>query len=90
VMDRADSKAGQVDAAAIDLAEAVVLQCDVGKTFEARVTDVDQRGTRLQLCDEPIVTRVDRDGLEPGDRVEVRLVEVDPGRRPVRFEAVSV
>jgi exoribonuclease R len=89
VMDKADSKAGQVDAAAIDLAEAVVLQCDVGKTFEAHVTDVDQRGTRLQLCDEPIVTRVDADGLEPGDEVEVRLVEVEVGRRLVRFAADS-
>ena len=85
VMDKADSKAGQVDAAAIDLAEAVALQCDVGKIFEAHVTDVDQRGTRLQLCDEPIVTRVDADGVEPGDAVEVRLVEVDVGRRITRF-----
>lgn len=86
VMDRADSKAAQVDSAAIDLAEAVALQDDVGKAFEARVTDIDQRGTRLQLCDLPVVTRINRDGFEPGDALDVKLVEADPDRRSVRFE----
>lgn len=89
VMDRADSKAGQVDAAAIDLAEAVVLQCDVGKAFEARVTDIDQRGARLQLCDLPVVTRLDGEGLSPGDALTVRLTEADPERRLVRFVPID-
>ena len=86
VMDRADSKAAQVDSAAIDLAEAVALQCDVGNAFEAHVTDVDQRGARLQLCDAPVVTRIDADELEPGDTLQVRLLDADPGRRSIRFE----
>jgi exoribonuclease R len=86
VMDRADSKAAQVDRAAIDLAEAVALQGDIGRAFEARVTDIDQRGARLQLCDLPVVARIAQNGLEPGDSIEVKLVEADPGRRSIRFE----
>lgn len=86
VMAKADSKAGQVTSAAIDLAEAVALSDDVGKSFRAHVTDVDARGARLQLCELPVVTRIASDGLAPGDVLDLRLAEVAPQRRLIRFE----
>ena len=59
----------------------------VGKLQRAVVTDIDERGARIQLTDVPVATRLaDASGLEPGDVVEARLVEVDPARRLARFE----
>ncbi|WP_240913838.1 hypothetical protein [Sphingomonas sp. HDW15A] len=85
VMKKADAKAAQVDSSVIELAESVVLSDDVGSSFEGRVTDLDQRGARIQLCDLPVITRVAEDSLALGDRVFVRLTEVDPVRRLARF-----
>lgn len=89
VMDKADSKAAQVDSAVIELAEAVTLQDRIGETFEARVTDVDERGARAQLCTEPVVTRIAQDGLVPGDPLHLRLVEASPAQRRARFEPAA-
>ena len=49
VMDRADDTAGGIERAVVDLAEAVVLHGREGETFDAVVTDVDDRGARVQL-----------------------------------------
>lgn len=85
VMARADARAGQIDRAVIDLAEAVVLQERVGDTFDTVVTDVDERGARIQLCQEPVVARVDAQSAAPGDRLTVRLTGADPQKRVVTF-----
>ena len=85
VMRKADAKAAQVDSAVIELAEAVVLRDDLGKPFEGCVTDIDQRGARVQLCELPVITRVAEDGLSLGDQVSLRLTEADPARRLTRF-----
>ena len=85
VMDAADAKAAQVDSAVIELAEATAMAGRVGEVFEARVTSVDDRGAKLQLCTEPVVTRIGADGLSPGERVEVKLTEASPERRLARF-----
>ena len=53
VMARADAKAGQVERAVVDLAEAVMLQGREGEVFAAVVTDEDERGVRMQLRDLP-------------------------------------
>ena len=53
VMARADARGGQIERAVIDLAEAVMLEGRIGETFEAVVTDVDERGARIQLRDLP-------------------------------------
>ncbi len=86
VMDKADSKASQVDSAVIELAEAVTMEDRVGEAFEARVTDVDERGARVQLCTEPVVTRIAQDGLIPGNALSLRLIEVSAQQRLARFE----
>ena len=85
VMNRADAKAGQVDAAVLELAEAVVLTGCVGQTFQGTVTDIDQRGARIQLADPAVITRVPVNGLQIGESVTLRLDEADPSRRLSRF-----
>jgi exoribonuclease R len=85
VMNRAEAKAGQVDSAVLELAEAVVLAGRVGETFAGTVTDIDQRGARIQLADPAVITRVPANGLAIGAAAVLRLDEVDPVRRLTRF-----
>lgn len=82
VMARADAKSGQVNRTVLDLAEAVALANRVGETFDAIVTDTDERGARIQLCDEAVIARLAGSTLEPGERVSVRLTGTDPERGP--------
>jgi len=89
VMERADSLGGQIERAIVDLAEAVMLQGREGQMFPGVVTDVDQRGVRIQLRDLPVVARVSARGVEPGDELRVRLTAADPDRRTVAFERVG-
>ena len=86
VMARAEERSNQIGRAAIDLAEAVMLRGREGETFPAVVTDIDDRGARMQLKLLPVVARVAADGAVPGDELKVRLVSVDPTRREIRFE----
>jgi len=85
VMNRADAKAAQVNGAVLELAEAIALQGRVGESFEGRVTDLDERGARIQICQPAVITRVPVDGLEIGEQVNLKLVEDDPVRRLARF-----
>jgi hypothetical protein len=66
-----------------------MLMSSVGTTHSAVITDVDERGARIQLCDLPIVSRVVADGAEPGNVLEVVLTEADPDRRLIRFERAT-
>jgi exoribonuclease R len=85
VMARADARGNQVQRAAIDLAETVMLHGQEGRTFPAVVTDIDERGARMQLCKLPVVARVDAKGARSGDQLMVKLVSADPERRELRF-----
>lgn len=85
VMARADALDGQIGRAVIDLAEAVMLHGRVGESFQAIVTDVDDRGARIQLSDAPVVARVTAHGVAPGDVLTVRLTAADPDRRAITF-----
>lgn len=86
VMARAEEKTGQVDRAVLDLAEAVVLQGCEGRVFEAVVTDVDERGARIQLSDPAVVSRIQENGALPGDQISVELVSADVEHRQIRFQ----
>jgi exoribonuclease R len=88
VMAKADALAGQIDRAVIDLAEAVMLSNEIGRTFDAVVTDADDRGARIQLSDAPVMARVPAPGLAPGDAVQVRLTGVDVDKRSVSFDRI--
>jgi VacB/RNase II family 3'-5' exoribonuclease len=86
VMAKAEEKAGQIDRAVLSLAEAVVLEGCEGSRFGAVVTDIDDRGARVQLSDPAVITRLDAKGALPGDTISVQLVSVDVVHRQVRFE----
>ena len=86
VMARADTLAGRIDRAVVDLAEAVLLAGRVGETFAAVVIDADDHGGKVQLRDYAVVARIRGGGLSPGDRLEVRLTAVDVAHRSVTFE----
>lgn len=85
VMARADARDGQIDRNVIDLAEALMLQGREGTTFEAVVTDADEHGQRIQLCELPVVARVRGPGGKPGDRIRVRLTSADPMQHTLTF-----
>ncbi|MGD9996550.1 MAG: RNB domain-containing ribonuclease [Ilumatobacteraceae bacterium] len=89
VMERADAVGGQVERAVIDLVESIALSGHEGSTFTAVVTDVDERGARIQLCDIAVVARVASRTVEPGDGIRVKLVAADVAARQVRFERVA-
>jgi exoribonuclease R len=89
VMQRADDTGRQIERAVIDLAEAALLSAQAQKTFTAVVTDVDDRGARIQLCDLPVVSRVDGHRLEPGADLRVRVVSTDIPGRSVKLERVA-
>ena len=89
VMERAESRASQIERAALDLAEAIMLEGREGERFDAVVTDVDERGARIQLVDPAVIARVDGKGAVPGDRIAVELKEVDTLGGRVVFERVG-
>jgi exoribonuclease R len=89
VMAEADGRAGQIDRAVIDLAEAVLLTGREGEAFAATVIDVDERGGHVQLARYPVIVRINTPGLTPGEAIEVRLTEADPKKRTTRFEPAT-
>jgi len=88
-MQQGDTRANRVDRAAIDLAEAVVLEGREGEVFDAVVTDEDDRGARIQIVDPAIVARVVARRVDPGDDIQVKLVAADPAERRIEFERVG-
>lgn len=89
VMRKAESRAGQVERAVIDLAEAALLSGREGTIFPAIVTDLGEAGARIQLRDLPVVARTAAHGVVPGAKIEVRLKSADPAQRTLEFERVS-
>jgi len=89
VMAKADSLAGRVERAVVDLAEIVLLREQIGDIFPAVVTDLDERGARMQLTDLPVVARVDARNVTPGDKLRVRLTSVDPVQWMLHFDRVN-
>jgi exoribonuclease R len=89
VMARAAAYGGQIERAVIDLAETVMLQGREGEVFAAVVTDIDERGARMQLCDLPVVARVAAPGIGPGEGLSVRLVAADPRHPPATFQPAA-
>ena len=87
-MDRAGSRENSIEHAVLDLAETTLLQGREDEVFEAVVTERDQNGARIQLCDLPILSRVDTRSIAAGDKLHVRLTKVDPERREIAFDRV--
>lgn len=87
-MAAADAREGAIERAVLGLAEAALLAGREGEVFAAAVIDRDDRGARIQLCEWPVVARVDTRGVGSGDELQVRLVSADPERGEIRFERV--
>lgn len=85
LMAAADRRERELDNAVLDYLEAAVLERRVGETFEAVVTDVDDKGGMVQVAEPAVRARL-RGTAPLGERIAVRLVEADPARRRVRFE----
>jgi VacB/RNase II family 3'-5' exoribonuclease len=84
-MAEADRRAHELDRAAVDLAEACVLQHRVGESFEAVVLEANSHGGTVQLTDPAVRARVDAAKPPLGRRVEVVLTEADVRTRKVAF-----
>jgi len=89
VMGKSGARSSQVERAVVDLAEAAILAGREGQHFAAIVTDLDPAGTRIQLCDLPVVARTTAHGVHPGDPITVRLDTADPERRLVGFSRIA-
>lgn len=89
VMERAEARAAQIERATLDLAEAIMLEGREGSRFDAVITDIDERGARIQLADPAVISRVDAKGAAPGDRIAVKLTKVDVPRRQIAFERID-
>ena len=88
VMARADARAGQIERAVVDLAETILLSHREGELFSAVVIDTDERGSRIQLRDVPVVARIIDKGLVPGSALNVRLAGIDTAHRLLRFAPI--
>jgi hypothetical protein len=53
------------------------------------VTDEDDRGVRIQICDPAVVTRTVARRVDPGDDIRVKLTAVDVGERSIEVERVG-
>jgi exoribonuclease R len=60
-----------------------------GEIFDAVVTDEDDRGARIQVCEPAVMARVAARRIDPGDEIRVRLVRTDPTARSIEFERVG-
>ena len=87
-MTLAGQRANALDRACVDYMEAILLERDVGRTYEAVVVQRRKESCIVQLADPPVRAEAVGDGLELGQRVTVRLTVADPVTRTVRFAAV--
>lgn len=85
VMAAADMRAGQIERAVIDLAEASMLRGMEGTLIPAVVTDVNERAVRIQLRDMPVVVTISPTSVIPGDSIVVKLTSVDVDARKASF-----
>lgn len=77
LMRAARRREGAADRMAVDLVEAAVLATRVGDVLDGVVTDLDDRGARVQLRHPAVIAPVRGNGLRLGDEVRVRVVAAD-------------
>jgi exoribonuclease R len=84
-MARAATQSAQVERAALDCAEAVLLAPHVGATMDALVIETEGESARFRLIDWPVVARTKLRNAPPGQRVTLRLTAADPISRRIEF-----
>jgi exoribonuclease R len=89
-----DRRAGQYERAIVDLVEALVLAPRVGEVFTGNLVSIaadPRHGGTIVLPALAIEARVEGASVQSlGEDLAVRLVQADPVRRRVAFEAVPV
>lgn len=88
LMETADGRSDRAERHALDLAEAWLLEGQVGERFEAFVVRSDGREATVMLREPPVLGPSDGHGLAEGETVEVELVSVDPDEGRVAFRPV--
>lgn len=90
LMTGAMRRANQIERAAIDLVEAVLLAGRVGEVFDAAVVEAadGDRAGEVALDDPPVRAKCVGTDLVAGTRARVRLIEADPLTRKIRFEQI--
>lgn len=85
-MSESDRRASALERECVNLMEAAVLRGREGEVFPGVVIDAREKGGgTVQVCDPAVRASCDGE-LSLGERVDVRLVEADPGGRRVHFE----
>ncbi|MFI9200632.1 RNB domain-containing ribonuclease [Streptomyces sp. NPDC053048] len=91
-MERGARRAAEAERECVDLIEAALLRDRIGEVFDAYVIDViDSRPTAgtVHLYDPAVVGHVEGDGDGPplplGKRMQVRVIQANPGREKVWF-----
>ncbi len=85
LMKASDQKAGKIERAVLDLAEAAILQPRLGESFTAQVLSNDKGKAAIQLTDPAVTARVSTQAA-PGTALTVTLTGVDLAKRTVTFE----
>jgi len=85
LMTAATRRAGALERAVVDAAEAVVLTPRVGERFAAVVVEAGAKGGVVQVREPAVRGRCEGAELPLGERVEVELVSADPAARTVLF-----
>lgn len=87
-MAQSASRAGQYEAACVNFVEAAVMSTRVGEVFSGVVVEIDDDKPRgeVQLKNPAVLSIIEGDGLDLGDRLLVRVVEASLPEGRVRFE----
>ncbi len=88
IMARSWTRAGQYEAACVNLVEAALLTDRIGEVFTGVVVELDQGAAigEVQLREPAVLARVDGDGLDLGEEIMVRVAEASVAGRRVRFD----
>ena len=88
---RKEDDANKVERLVRKAAAALLLEDRVGQRFDAMVTGASAKGTWVRILQPPAEGRLVKgaDGVDVGDQVRVRLVEVDPERGYIDFALAS-
>lgn len=87
-MKDADRREGELERRIVDFVEAVAMQHREGEIFAASVVEVGHRGGTIQLADPAVLAQCDG-SLVLGTTIRARLIEADPERGRLRFEAAG-
>jgi exoribonuclease R len=72
-------------------AAALLLEARIGQRFDALVTGASEKGTRVRVPDPPVEGKVVQGftGFDVGDRVRVKLIDINVERGFIDFVGVS-